>query len=58
MEQNRKEIYTEPLLMKHEQLVDITGSKSGEKRGHEKRGHEKRGHEKSPKHHHYHGKRH
>ena len=52
MEQQRKEMYTEPILVKHEQLVSITGSKSGEKRGREKRGHEYR------KHDHYRGKRH
>lgn len=52
MEQKCKETYTEPVLMKHEQLVSITGSKSGEKRGREKRGHEHR------KHHHHRGKRH
>ena len=29
MEQNRKETYIKPLLTKHEQLVDITGTMSG-----------------------------
>jgi len=51
LELNHKESYHEPLLIKHERLVDITAAKypekyRKEKKGYEKRGYEKRGYEK------------
>jgi hypothetical protein len=35
-EQQEKQVYHEPLLIKHEPLRDITGQKYGEKTGNEK----------------------
>ena len=43
---NIKEKYSEPLLVKHETLLDITGTKYGEKSSYEKGGLEKGGLEK------------
>ncbi len=40
MKQQQKESYSEPVLIAHELLRDITGQKSGEKYGREKTGSE------------------
>ena len=38
MEEQKKELYAEPVLIAHELLRDITGQKSGVKNGREKTG--------------------